>query len=245
MSEVLATRRQPISVAVPPLLSFIAGFVDSYTFLVLFGLFVAQVTGSFVLAAVAFVSEEEGVLLKTLGIPVFLLAAVVTTALSLLAERRGRSAVELALGLESAVLTGFLLALVFGWPHSNPNAIGTLVASLLGLFAMGMQSATVRLLMKNVASTNVMTTNTTQFAIDATEFLFARHAARKSPTDASLAAYDAVRARLVGLFPIMLAFLVGTGAGTLAYVTTGLWGLLVPLAVIYAIFAWALFRKRS
>jgi uncharacterized membrane protein YoaK (UPF0700 family) len=245
MSEVLFPRQQPMSVVVPPLLSFIAGFIDSYTFLVLFGLFVAQVTGSFVLAAVAFVSEEEGVLIKTLGIPVFLLAAVVITAISLLAERRDRSAVALALGLESAVLTGFMLALVFGWPHSNPNAIGTVVASLLGLFAMGMQSATVRLLMKNVASTNVMTTNTTQFAIDATEFLFARHAVRKSPTDASLAAYDAIRDRLVRLFPIMLGFLVGTGTGTLAYVIMGLWGLFLPLAIIYAMFAWTVFRRRS
>jgi hypothetical protein len=30
----------------------------------LFGLFVAQVTGSFVLAAVAFVTQEHGVLIK-------------------------------------------------------------------------------------------------------------------------------------------------------------------------------------
>jgi uncharacterized membrane protein YoaK (UPF0700 family) len=245
MSDVFAPRQQPIPVVVPPLLSFLAGFIDSCTVLVLFGLFVAQVTGSFVLAAVAFVTEEQGALIKVLAIPVFLLAAVATTTLSVLAERRDRSALAWALGLECAVLTGFLLAVLFGAPHANPNAIGTVVASLLGLFAMGMQSATVRLLMRNVASTNVMTTNTTQLAIDATEFLFARHAMRRSPTDASLAAYDAIRARLAGLSPIMLGFLVGTGAGTLAYVTAGLWGLFLPLAIIYAMFAWAVVRRRS
>jgi len=32
---------------VPPLLSFTAGFIDSFAVLALFGLFVAQVTGSF------------------------------------------------------------------------------------------------------------------------------------------------------------------------------------------------------
>jgi uncharacterized membrane protein YoaK (UPF0700 family) len=68
---------------------------------------------------------------------------------------------------------------------------------------------------------------------------------RKSPTDASLAAYDAIRDRLVRLFPIMLGFLVGTGTGTLAYVIMGLWGLFLPLAIIYAMFAWTVFRRRS
>jgi hypothetical protein len=43
----------------------------------------------------------------------------------------------------------------------------------------------------------------------------------------------------------MLGFLVGTGAGTLAYVIMGLWGLFLPLAIIYAMFAWAVFRRRS
>jgi hypothetical protein len=37
----------------------------------------------------------------------------------------------------------------------------------------------------------------------------------------------------------MLGFLVGTAVGTLAYVATGAWGLLLPLAIMYAIFAWA------
>ena len=40
---------------VPALLSFAAGYVDSYTFLGLFGLFVAQVTGSFITAGAQFI----------------------------------------------------------------------------------------------------------------------------------------------------------------------------------------------
>ena len=39
-----------VPTAVPALLSFVAGYIDSCMFLALFGLFVAQVTGSFVLA---------------------------------------------------------------------------------------------------------------------------------------------------------------------------------------------------
>jgi uncharacterized membrane protein YoaK (UPF0700 family) len=126
-----------------------------------------------------------------------------------------------------------------GAPLSDPNAATVVAASLLGLFAMGTQSATVRLLMRNVASTNVMTTNTTQIAIDATE-LFLAWLARRTHNDAAAAdAFEQSRTRFARLFPIMIGFLLGTAAGTLAYVAMGLWGLSLPLAIMYGIFAWA------
>src|SRR5262252_1777376 len=108
MSEHPVPSPHPVPALVPPLLGFTAGFVDACTALALFGLFVAQVTGSFVLAAVAFVTNEQGAVTKVLAIPVFLLTAVVTTALAVLVERRGRAAIAWALGLECAVLTSFL-----------------------------------------------------------------------------------------------------------------------------------------
>ena len=98
MSEVFAPRPQPVPAALPPLLSFAAGFIDSFTVLALFGMFVAQVTGSFVLAAAAFVTKEQGAVTKVLAIPVFLLAAVVTTVLAVMVERRGRAADRLGAG---------------------------------------------------------------------------------------------------------------------------------------------------
>src|SRR5262249_57586954 len=42
---VVGLRRRGPPAIVPPLLSFTAGFIDSFTVLALFGLFVAQVTG--------------------------------------------------------------------------------------------------------------------------------------------------------------------------------------------------------
>jgi uncharacterized membrane protein YoaK (UPF0700 family) len=225
---------------IPPLLSFTAGFIDSFTVLALFGLFVAQVTGSFVLAAAAIVTNEQGALTKVLAIPVFLLAGVTTTVLAVMLERRGRAPMPWVLGLECAVLTGFLLAALIGAPLSDPAAFGVAATGLLGLFAMGTQSATVRLLMQNVASTNVMTTNTTHLAIDAAGLWLAWQARRRAPADAALgAAYDAARAHFDALFPIMLGFLAGTAVGTLAYVLIGVWGLLLPLAIMHGIFAWA------
>jgi len=141
MSEAFLPAPRPVPAAIPSLLGFTAGFVDACTALALFGLFVAQVTGSFVLAAVAFVTNEQGAVTKVLAIPVFLLAAVVTTALAVLVERRGGAAIAWALGLECAVLTSFLAAVLIGAPLSDPNAAVVVVASLLGLFAMGTQSA--------------------------------------------------------------------------------------------------------
>jgi uncharacterized membrane protein YoaK (UPF0700 family) len=173
-----------------------------------------------------------------LAIPMFLLAAVATAALAVIVESRGRSALTWSLGLECAALTAFLIAAFAGAPLSDPNAATVVAASLLGLFAMGTQSATVRLLMRNVASTNVMTTNTTQIAIDATE-LFLAWLARRTTMMPPRRTHSNDRARFARLFSIMLGFLLGTAAGTLAYVAMGLFGLSLPLAIMYGIFAWA------
>ena len=246
MADQMLTTREGVPRIIPPLLSFTAGFLDSFTFLALYGLFVAQVTGSFVLAAAAIVTNEQGALTKLLAIPVFLLAAVATTSLAVMLERRGRAALAWLLGLECVVLTGFLLTALIGAPLSDPNAASVTAASLLGLFAMGTQSATVRLLMRDVASTNVMTTNTTQIGIDASELVFAWQARRRAPADAAVAAaYATARARFGALFAIMLGFLAGTAVGALAYVATGAWGLLLPLAIMYAILAWACARPQD
>jgi uncharacterized membrane protein YoaK (UPF0700 family) len=243
MSELSLPSRWAVPAIVPPLLSFTAGFIDSFTVLALFGLFVAQVTGSFVLMAVAFVTDEQGALIKLLAVPVFLLAGVATAVLAVVLERRGRAALPWILGMECAVLTGFLLTMLIGAPLSEAGAVSVVVASLLGLFAMGTQSAAVRLLMKDVASTNVMTTNTTDLAVDAAELVLAWQARRRAPADPVLvAAYAAARVRFRALLPIMLGFLAGTVVGMLAYVAVGVWGLLLPLAIMYAIFTWTSVR---
>src|SRR5258707_10881365 len=78
MTELLLPSRRRVPTIVPPLLSFTAGFIDSFTVLALFGLFVAQVTGSFVLMAAATVRPEQGVLTKVLAVPFFLLAVSLT-----------------------------------------------------------------------------------------------------------------------------------------------------------------------
>jgi uncharacterized membrane protein YoaK (UPF0700 family) len=62
-----------------PLLGFVPGYVDSCMFLALFGLFVAQVTGSFVIAGTRLLLLKPGVLLRLADIFAFFLAGVATT----------------------------------------------------------------------------------------------------------------------------------------------------------------------
>jgi uncharacterized membrane protein YoaK (UPF0700 family) len=71
MSDVQALRAIAVSRPVPVVLSVVAGYVDSCTYLGLFGVFVAQVTGSFVVAGTVFVKSEPGALAKLLAIPFF------------------------------------------------------------------------------------------------------------------------------------------------------------------------------
>src|SRR5580658_10630899 len=92
MTDVTTQREAPLPKIMPILLCFVAGYVDSYTYLALFGLFAAQVTGSFVIAGAELVTHDYGVAGKLLAIVAFLVAAAITAALIGLARNTGRTA---------------------------------------------------------------------------------------------------------------------------------------------------------
>ena len=224
----------------PPLLSVVAGYVDSCTFLALFGLFVAQVTGSFVLTGTQLVVHEDAGLIKLIGIPVFFVACAVTTLIVDGIGRRGRSALAAALGLETVLLLGLFTCWLVAGPFRGPNTAAAIVASVFGLFAMGVQSALTRLVAKGVPSTNVMTTNTSQFAIDTTELVLAWRAHRRSPADAVAAdALASALGRFNTIWPVVLGFVVGTITGALGYEHFGMWCILAPIALAGGLAAWA------
>lgn len=229
---------EPLPAAVPAMLSFIAGYVDSCTFLALFGLYVAQLTGSFVLVGTETVVHDAGAAIKLLAIPMFGLAGALTTVL--VRKSRGRAALPATLALEAALLTGLFVSWRLGAPLTGRGQPAVLLASLCGLSAMGVQSALVRLLATGCPSTNVMTTNTTLFAVDATDLVIAWRAHRRAPGDAAAAAaYAQVRDRFALLWPIVLGFIVGTIGGAVAYAQVDLWCLLVVIAVVAALAVWA------
>src|SRR5260370_42561073 len=101
------THGRSSAVSLPPklqrtlifLLGFVAGYVDACTFLALFGLFVAQVTGSFVIAGTEPVVHEAGFLLKGLAIPAFVVAAGAATILVSIARTTAQTVSSWGLGL--------------------------------------------------------------------------------------------------------------------------------------------------
>jgi uncharacterized membrane protein YoaK (UPF0700 family) len=218
--------------AAPVLLGFVAGYVDGCTFVTLFGLFVAQVTGSFVIGGATLVVREYGALIKVLAIPVFLLGGAVATALVSVARHAGWRASTFVLGLESLLLAGLLVTLLIVPSLNDPDQATALAAGLFGLSAMGVQSAFVRLLMRGTPSTNVMTTNTTQVAIDATEILLARLWTSRSAGFPTCTDIGHARKRLAETVPIMLAFLGGTIAGAAAGQGVGVVCLVLPVALL-------------
>jgi uncharacterized membrane protein YoaK (UPF0700 family) len=232
--------QRPIPGIVPVLLSFVAGYVDACTFLALFGVFVAHVTGSFVVAVAQLVTHGRGVAVGVLGVPTFFLAGVATTITVKIAERRGRPAISATLALEALLLLGLFASCLMGAPQRPPHAPPVLIASLFGLSAMGVQSAMVRLLIKGAPSTNVMTTNTTQLAIDATELVFAWRARRRRSVDTAVASeYADLKEGLTARYRIMLCFLIGTIVGGVAYVRLNVWCILLGVAIVVALFVWA------
>src|ERR1700722_5638670 len=92
--------------AIPMALSVVAGYVDSCTYLGLFGVFVAQLTGSLVVAGTEFVKSESGALEKLLAIPSFFFAGVAVTLLIHSMRESPRAALAWSLVFECLLLIG-------------------------------------------------------------------------------------------------------------------------------------------
>ena len=224
---------------IPVILSVVAGYVDSCTYLGLFGVFVAQLTGSLVIAGTAFVRSGAGALAKILAIPSFFFAGMAVTVLVHSIKGRPRAALAWSLAAECILLLGLLASCLVGMPFRNLATPSAIVALLFGMAAMGAQSAMARLLMRGVASTNVMTTNTTLLAINVTEMLLGWIERNKAdPLGTSKAGYAKARSEIAALLPIWLGFLAGIALGAIAYVTLGLPCILLAILPIAGLALW-------
>ena len=227
------------SPAIPVVLSVVAGYVDSCTYLGLFGVFVAQLTGSLVLAGTAFVKSEPGAPEKLLAIPSFFFAGVAVSLLIHSMRERPRAALTWSLALECILLIGLFLSCLAGMPFSDIDTPGAIAALLFGMAAMGAQSALVRLLIRRAASTNVMTMNTTQLAINTAEILLGWIKRNNAdPSEASNADYIKAQRELVALLPLWLGFFAGTALGAIAYINLGLSCVLFAILPVGSLALW-------
>ena len=244
MSEGASAREVRLPRAVPALLSFVAGYVDSYTFLALFGLFVAQVTGSFVTAGAEFVSHDVGIAGKMIAVLAFLCAAALTAALIALLRRTRRHALPWMLAFETFLLVVFTILLLAGTPATGAGDWHGILAGVFGAMAMGTQSVTVRLLMRGIPQTNVMTGNMTQLGIETTELLVAWRRHARAPGNREHAnTYVAARMRLFIVLAITLGFVCGAAAGAVTFATAGLAGAPLAVVIVGALALWSVRRE--
>jgi uncharacterized membrane protein YoaK (UPF0700 family) len=221
-----------ISWLLPVALGYVAGYVDGCTFVALFGLFVAQVTGSFVAVGDIFAAGRNSALLTLLAIPAFILGAAVASAVSTILRHRGLRASPILLGLESVLLAAMMATALLAGERRDPDQPAALLVGMFGLSAMGVQNAFVRLHAKGAPSTNVMTTNTGNLAIDAAHVLAVAWLARFPSATSAPPDADQARSRLAKTAPVVLAFLTGTVCGTLASRAWGFACLALPLALL-------------
>lgn len=245
MNEVKAAREVPVPLLVPGLLSFVAGYVDSFTYLGLFGLFVAQVTGSFVIAGAELVGHDPGVVGKLLAIVAFIGAAAGTAALIAVARDTGRAALPWMLALETLLLAGYVAIVLIVHPASVSDWRG-IAAGLFGAMAMGAQSVLVRLLMKGIPQTNVMTGNMTQLGVEVTAIILAWRRCARAPHDIdAVTEFERVRGQLLIVLANAIGFLIGAAAGAIAFATIGLPGAVLAVAIVAALALWAVYRENN
>src|SRR5215469_6760005 len=191
--------------ALPGLLSFNAGFVDTAGFLGLQGLFTAHVTGNFVTLGAALVFGTHGVLAKLLALPEFVLVLMVARVVASELRKREVDALRVLLVAKVMFLLAFFVLAVTLGPFPDSDAPAALLTGFAGIAGMAIQNGLQRVHYTTMPPTTLMTGNTTQAALDAVDFW------RPEPgTDVA-----AVRARLRPRGdPLLLCrLLVSRGAG--------------------------------
>jgi uncharacterized membrane protein YoaK (UPF0700 family) len=200
----------------PLFLSFVAGFVDTSTFVGARGVFSAHVTGNFVLFAVAFTRGVREIdLLKLLLFVPFLFAVWLVARLS--RNWSKQSWFEPSLLIFAGVLLALPAWYFFGvtelentlWSFAN-------IMIMLPVIAMGLQNALYKVISPTEPMTTVMTGNVITLVIEAT---------RGSITEA----------RVLNLVRLILGFAMGCLCGAWLVTLHSLGALFVPAFILLSL----------
>lgn len=205
------------------LLSFIGGYVDTFGFIALFGLFTAHITGNFVLMGAMLVNPMQGGLLKLLAFPAFLLGVAASRIIVLNYEQRQKSPLKILFLVQGVLLIGFMAAgLMAPLPLESDIEPAAIFAGMLGAAAMAIQSAGGRTTLAGIVHTTVMTGNVTHMVIDVVDIVYGKDAGLK------------VRAiaRLRQLAPAVSAFFLGALSAAGGYLKFGYWSVSLPIFLL-------------
>lgn len=205
-------------------LAAIAGYVDTLSFVALFGLFTAHVTGNFVLIGAGTAGFGQGVFMKLMAFPAFVVGVVITSVIARSAPAAPGRAAWRIYAVQAALMLAFCVAGIGAVPIVHPENTSVIVCAMLGAAAMGVRNARDRLVSRPGSVPNtVMTGNVTQVMLDAFEVLTPSTSPEAKATS---------RARLERMVPAVVAFAWGAVAGALAYRRVGFMALLLPFAAL-------------
>lgn len=207
------------------ILAAVAGFVDTLSFVALFGLFTAHVTGNFVLIGAGLAGFGQGVILKLSVFPAFVCGVIASSLIARsMAARPAWQGTCVLHTVQAVLLLGFCVAGVWATPVTQPDSVAALLAGIVGTFAMGVQNAHPRVIARAGGVPNtVMTGNVTQAILDAVDML--------SPGTADSVRATA-RARFAKMLPAIVAFALGAAGGALGFRYVGFLALLVPVGAL-------------
>ena len=208
-----------MNTAVPKLLSFNGGYVDTASFLSLNGLFTAHVTGNFVTFGAALATGTSGALAKLLALPVFCLVVMLVR---LIGGELSRHHVDRlrALVLLKVLLLALAAFLAVQWgPFSNGDAWQAILTGMVLVAAMAIQNAVQRVHLSNSPPTTIMTGNATQMMLDIADLVGGRLSAEARQSTLKRAGALAAG---IGIF----AF--GCVTAAAAFLALGMWAFVLP-----------------
>lgn len=190
-----------------------AGYADTSGFLALKGLFTSHVTGNFVTLGSTLVLGSSGALAKTLALPVFCAAVLLSRLLGLRLRAARRPPLRTLLRLQVLLLV--LAAGLAAWlgPFVDPDAGPGLAVGMILITAMALQNAAHRVHLAHTPPSTVMTGTTTQVMLDVADLL---HGMKPEAT-------PALRARLIRMTVSVVVFAAGCGLAALLYARLGKW----------------------
>ncbi|CAB3802926.1 hypothetical protein LMG28614_05703 [Paraburkholderia ultramafica] len=214
-------------------LAAIAGYVDTLSFVALFGLFTAHVTGNFVLIGADVAGYGQGVFLKLMAFPAFIAGVVLSSVLvGITRPETPNQGACLLYSVQAGLLLAFCLVGVCVTPVVNTNSALVIVCGMLGAAAMGVQNAHSRLVSRPGVPNTVMTGNVTQVVLDALDIV-GPYAPAEVKTVAGM--------RLGKMLPAIISFAAGAIAGAVAYRHVAFWALLLPFVGL----VWLAFASRG
>ncbi len=206
-------------------LSWVAGYVDTASFLNLNGLFTAHLTGNLVVtgAEIAGLGGKDA-WVRLAVIPIFIAAVILTTAISqnYCLQR------SVALWFQSFTLLVFAIVSINLVPIGRDLPVDDMaifISGATGIFSMGVQNTLMREVFSGLALTTMMTGNLTQLTIDIARLISIKNCQKTDRCDLHT---QEIKQRISKISNALISFFIGATCGAFITSKLGFWSMLIP-----------------